>query len=62
MYAITYQLFTGTGFHRAPPAKSAIEMTELLATSGARVVKIVIARSGKELSVAELRLLAEDER
>jgi hypothetical protein len=62
MYAITYKLFTGTGLHRAPSATKAVEMIGLLAKSGAAIDSIVITRTGKQVSLAELRLLAKDER
>jgi hypothetical protein len=62
MYSITYYLQTGTVLHRAPSAGAALETMRLLKMGGAVVVKVTATRSGKEVSVAELQLLAKDER
>jgi len=62
MYAISYVLQLGMVVHRARSAKAAIEAVDLLRAGGATVLKIVITRNGKEVSVARLRELAEDER
>lgn len=61
MYVISYLLQTGTVIHRASSATAALEATRLLKASGATVVRIIITRTKKEVSVAELRLLAADE-
>jgi hypothetical protein len=61
MYAISYQLLTGAVLHRAASAQAALEDIELLKSGGAAVEKIVATLSGTEISVAELRLLAQDE-
>jgi hypothetical protein len=58
MYAITYTLSSGTVLHRSKSAADAIEAMELLRSGGGVVLKIVVTRTGKELSVAELQLLA----
>jgi hypothetical protein len=44
--------------HRAKSAADAIEAMELLRSGGGVVLKIVVTRTGKEISVAELQLLA----
>jgi ribosomal protein L30/L7E len=62
MYAITYDLQTGSVLHRAPSAAAALETMRLLKMGGAVVVKVTATRNGKEVSVAELHQLARDER
>jgi hypothetical protein len=61
MFAITYTLFTGTVLHRAASAKAALDAMAMLKAGGAVVLKIVSTRNGKEVSVAELQLLARKE-
>jgi hypothetical protein len=61
MYAITYTLSSGTVLHRSKSAADAIEAMELLQSGGGVVLKIVVTRTGEELSVAELQLLARRE-
>jgi hypothetical protein len=61
MYAITYTLSSGTVLHRSRSAADAIEAMELLQSGGGVVLKIVVTRTGKEISVAELQLLARRE-
>jgi hypothetical protein len=61
LYAISYILQTGTVVHRAKSATAAIEAMELLKRGGAAVIRVVATRNDKEVTVAELRLLAADE-
>ena len=61
MFAITYTLFTGTILHRARSAKAAIEAMDMLRAGGGVVLKIVVTRTGQEISVVELQLLARRE-
>jgi hypothetical protein len=62
VYAITYNLQTGTVVHQSLSAAAALETMRLLKTGGGVVVKVTATRSGKEVSVAELQVLAKDER
>ncbi len=61
MFAITYTLFTGTILHRARSAKAAIERHGACSGGGGVVLKIVVTRTGQEISVVELQLLAPRE-
>ena len=61
LYAISYILQTGTVTHRARSAKAALEAMALLKNGGATVVKIIVTRTHREISVADLGLLAADE-
>jgi hypothetical protein len=61
LYAISYILQTGTVIHRARSATAALEAMDLLKAGGAAVIRVVATKSGNEVSVAELRLLAGDE-
>jgi hypothetical protein len=62
MFAITYTLSTGTVLHRSKSAGDALEAMELLRSGGGIVLKIVVTRTGQELSVAELQLMARHEK
>ena len=61
LYAITYTLFTGTVVHRAKSAADAIETMQMLRRGGGQVIKLVENRTGKEITVPELQLLARRE-
>jgi hypothetical protein len=61
MFAITYTLFTGSVLHRAASAKAALDAMDMLKAGGGVVLKIVTTRNGKEISLAELQLLARQE-
>jgi hypothetical protein len=61
MYAITYTLFTGTILHRARSAKAAIDAMDMLKAGGGVILKVVVTRTGREISVPELQRLARKE-
>lgn len=61
LYAISYRLILGTTVHRAISAKAALEALNLIQGGGGTVVKIVVTRTGDEISIKELRQLADDE-
>ena len=61
MFAITYSLSTGTVLHRSKSAADALEAMKLLQSGGGVVLKILVTRTGEELSVAELQLMARRE-
>lgn len=61
MYSISYRLLVGRGTHRAISATAAVADIKLLKGGGADVVRIVVSKSGRELSLVELQMLAEDE-
>jgi hypothetical protein len=48
--------------HRAASAKAALEAMKMLQAGGGVIQKIVVTRTGREVTVEELRLLAKDER
>jgi hypothetical protein len=61
MFAITYTLSAGTGLHRANTASDALEVIELLRMGGGVVLKIVGTRTGQQVTLAELQLMARRE-
>lgn len=61
MYSISYHMQSGATVHRSPNAEAAMELVSMIAMSGGRIDMIVVTRTGKQISVVELRQLAEDE-
>lgn len=55
MYAISYYMQSGATVHRAPTAKAAMELVSMIALSGGTLEKIVVTRTGEQVSVSELR-------
>lgn len=58
MYAISYEMFTGTMQHRAASAQAALDTVELVDSSGGKVLKIAVTASGRDITIAELESLA----
>jgi hypothetical protein len=62
VYAITYSLFVGTSLHRARSATAALEEIALLQQGGGRVIEIIVTRTGQQITLKDLQILAQKER
>ncbi len=61
MYAISYHMQSGSTIHRAPNARVAVELLGLIVASGGTIEKVMITRTGQQLSIIELRQVAQNE-
>jgi len=52
---------SGSTVHRSPSAEAALELLTMISTGGGLVERIVVTRTGAQISVVELRQAAEQE-